>query len=95
MSQYSKKEFPSQTENRKQWIIDTVRNNQEDIWMILHGLNSNFYPDNYNQRKAIEKFWDMHKHDRDALLVPGGILSDDQIEILSPGRLSTDTEADQ
>ena len=63
-------------------MLDTIRNNQTDIWMILHGLNSNFYPDNYNQKRAIEKFQSMHKHDRDALLISGGILTDEQIEVL-------------
>ena len=85
----TKKEFPSQTENRKQWIIDAVRNNQEDVSHILFCV-------------AVEE-WDaakgglsiLHKHDQDALLLPNGILTDEQIEILSPGRLSPDTEAGQ
>ena len=86
----TKKEFPSQTENRKQWIIDTVRNNQDSVSIILGdfhiGRGSGF-------GKIV--FGSLHKHDQDALLITNGILTDEQIEILSPGRLSPDSEADQ
>ncbi len=87
-----RKEFPSQTENRKQWIIDMVRNNQVDVWMILQGLTG-CHEEIYHE--AHKTVWAMHRHDRDALLQPGGVLTNEQIEILHPGRLSSNTEADQ
>ncbi len=40
-------------------------------------------------------FNSLHKHDQDALLLPNGILTNEQIEILSPGRIVQNTEADQ
>jgi len=85
----TKKEFPSQTENRKQWIIDTVRNNQKAVTNLLLALHDQI------EIHAETILHQMHKHDQDALLLPNGILTNEQIEILSPGRLSTDTEADQ
>ncbi len=84
-----KKEFPSQTENRKQWIIDSVRANQHKVGNILLHLYASL------PEYAREMFVLLHKHDQDALLLPGGILTDEQIEILSPGRLSSNTETDQ
>ena len=88
-SKYS--EFPSQIENRKQWIIDTVRNNQQHFVDLIFALT---YPENARISGG-DLLRQMHKHDQDALLLPNGILTDVQIEILSPGRLSQDTEADQ
>ena len=82
-----KKEFPSQTKNREKWIIETVRENQCDVWRILMNINS--VRAKFRDR-AIRIFNEMYKNDREALLVRGGIFSDVQIEILSPGRLSED-----
>ena len=77
-----RKEFPSQTENRRQWILDTVRANQLDVWRILHGVTSKTYPDDMNLNRARDVLRDMHKSDRDAILQPNGILTDEQIELL-------------
>ena len=70
------KEFPSQTRNRKQWILDTVRANQLETWWLLEALTSRHI------RAAKRILDDMHKSDRDALLQPNGILTDEQIELL-------------
>ena len=77
MSQYSKKEFPSQTENRRQWVLDTVRANQLPFINILGGLLGD------EHQWSQKTFNSLHKQDRDALLVPGGVLTDEQIEVLS------------
>ena len=77
-----KKPTPAQQRERLQWVLDTVRENQFDVWRILHGLNSMFYPDDMNLKRAIRVFQSMQKHDRDALLISGGILTDEQIEVL-------------
>jgi len=79
MSQYSKKEFPSQTENRKQWILDTVRANQLAFVNILGGLLGD------EQQWSQKTFNSLHKQDRDALLVPGGVFTGPQIKVLSDG----------
>ena len=76
----SKKEFPSQTENRRQWILDTVRANQDTVCAILDALDLG-EPEYVKGILA-----DMHKMDRDAILQPGGILTDDQIELLNVTR---------
>jgi hypothetical protein len=73
-----RKEFPSQTENRKQWIIDVVRENQEDVLGILGALLDD--PQDIGWAKVTVA--DMHKSDRDALLLPNGILTDEQLELL-------------
>ena len=72
------KEFPSQTENRRQWILDTIRANQEIVCSVLLYLGDN--PD--MMRQAKKNLDQMHKQDRDAILQPGGILTDEQIEML-------------
>ncbi len=66
-----------------------VRNNQKRVAWILEDMDATDYA------LARKSFHGLHKHDRDALLIPNGILTDEQIEILSPGRLSPDTEAGQ
>jgi len=58
------------------WIIDTVRENQATIWPMMSCLHMN-YP-----KQARIEFNKMHKQDRDAMLVKGGILTDDQIALL-------------
>ena len=83
-----KSEFPSQTENRKQLILDTVKNNQHDVATILLYTQAKFEfllalngkQDMSDQAKLILD--DMHKQDRDALLQPNGIFSDEQLEML-------------
>lgn len=76
MSQIGKKEFPAQTENRKQWIIETVRANQEEVTLLLMALLENDY------ELAGQILAEMHKLDRDALLLPNGVLTAEQIERL-------------
>ena len=89
MSKLAKKEFPAQQRERLQWVLDTVRENQNDVWRIIQGLTNKFYPDDHNltgihkQKRAIKIFRSMRKHDRDALLVPGGVLTDEQRELLA------------
>ena len=76
MSGLKKKEFPSQTENRKQWVLDVVRGNQKTAAIILFDVAESNYP------AAKATLQGMHKMDRDALLQPGGILTPEQIEAL-------------
>ena len=72
----TEKEFPSQTENRKQWILDTVRENKGDVVSLLFCVQ--------DERTMTAKFIldNMHKADRDARLQSGGILTDKQIKEL-------------
>ena len=77
MERYSKKaEFPSQTENRRKWILDTVRANQMVVINLLMALHDQI------EVSAETIFNQMNKMDRDALLQPGGILTDEQIKLL-------------
>ena len=78
-----KKEFPSQVENRKQWILDTVRANQEEAALMLHALVQN------DVSRAKWAIADLNTMDRDALLQPGGILTDEQIKLLTNDPSST------
>ena len=79
MPDLPKKEFPSQTKNRERWILDVVRENQEDVCTLLLYLDDN--PD--MMRAAKDVLDGMHKQDRDAILQPNGILTDEQIKALS------------
>jgi len=72
------KEFPSQTENRRQWILDTVRANQYLVGLMLVDLDT----EDQHIDEAKLTLSEMHKGDRDALLQPNGILTDAQIELL-------------
>ena len=80
-----RKEFPSQTNNRWRLIAETVRENQSDVWRILMNINS--VRSKFRDR-AIRIFNEMHKQDQKALLEHGGILTDAQIQILSPVSVS-------
>jgi len=71
-----RKEFPSQTENRRQWILDVVRANQEEAALMLHALVTD------SVERAKWAIADLNKMDRDALMQPNGILTDSQIEML-------------
>ena len=84
MSKVGKSEFPSQTENRKQWILDTVRANQETTARILTCCAS--FPDLQCLEWARHELSGMHGMDRDALLKPGGILTDEQIAALTENK---------
>lgn len=78
MSQFSKKsEYPSQTENRRQWILDVVRENQGDVANLLVRAQQ----EQWIAAKSILN--GTEKMDRDALLQPGGILTEDQIRKLT------------
>ena len=70
------KEFPAQTENRKQWVLDVVRTNQNKVQQLFYWMDSG------NWLFAKQTLRDMHKMDRDALLQPDGILTDKQIDAL-------------
>jgi len=70
------KEFPSQTENRRQWILDTVRANQSCVRAILALLEVD------EPRPARLILMDMKPMDRDAILQSDGILTSKQIEML-------------
>ncbi len=77
MSKFSK-DTPAQARERLQWIVDVIRNNQEDICTLLLYLDEN--PD--MMRVAKDVLDGMHKSDRDALLQENGILKPEQIELL-------------
>jgi len=76
MSKFGKKKFPSQIQNHKQWIIDTVRENQQDVFHLLGFCDRNLWESGQWILST------MHKQDRDALLQPNGILTPEQIEKL-------------
>ena len=71
-----RKEFPSQTENRRQLILDVIRENQLEVRSMLQCFEIN------EPRAARIILMDMHKQDRDALLHPNGIFTNEQIEAL-------------
>lgn len=71
-------EFPAQKRERLQWIVDVVRNNQENVCTLLLYLDED--PDMLRAAKDILN--GMKKMDRDAILQHGGILTDTQIELL-------------
>lgn len=82
-----RKEFPSQTENRRQWILDVVRENQDNISELLRLLT--LFPLSPNTNVAFRRMDiaqmiidEMKPMDRDAILQPNGILTDSQIEML-------------
>lgn len=80
-----KKEFPSQTINRLQWQLDAIRANQSDVasllfWLTYKGkLAGKATADD----RAREIYYGMYKHDRDGVSRQGGILTDEQIEMLN------------
>lgn len=84
-----KKEFPSQTKNRRQWILDTVREHQQCVEEIL------FFARTQQYDLAKLNLDVLHKQDRDALLQPGGIFTNEQIEILSNTGESQNTETSE
>ncbi len=70
-----KKEFPAQKESRKQWIIDTIRDNPKAVsflWMMT-------CKDVKGARSILDR---LKRTDRDALLLRGGVLTDQQIQEL-------------
>ena len=75
----TKKVFPAQARERLQWQLDAIRANQADVYGILFCLDCHDMGGHRQAKKILNK---MHKHDRDAILQSGGILTDEQIEVL-------------
>jgi len=75
MSKYSN-DTPAQARERLQWIVDVVREHQQEVGWLLVGLS------NDDMRTAKDFLADLHKSDRDALLQENGILTSEQIELL-------------
>jgi len=70
------RQTPAQQRERLQWVLDTVRANQHKTKLLLDYVAGN------ELSSAIGLLNGMHKMDRDALLQPGGILTDEQLEWL-------------
>lgn len=72
-------EFPAQGRERYVHIVDVVRENQNRVLDLLTALNID-----PKHRAKVGKWIlrGMEKMDRDAILQPGGILTDEQIELL-------------
>lgn len=85
MSNLKRSEFPSQTVNRLQWQLDAIRANQSDVASILFWLTyrGKLAGSATREQRAREIYWGMYKHDRDGLTRPGGIFTDEQIEVLN------------
>lgn len=66
-------EFPSQTENRRWWILDVVREHQS----TASGLLSAAISEDYELCRQLLR--GLHSNDRRALLQSEGILTDQQI----------------
>ena len=78
MTKFSKKSgFPAQVRGRHLWIIEAVREHQQAVAAMLHGLLIGRID------VARDSISGLHKSDRDAILCPGGILTDKQIEALT------------
>ena len=88
-AKFSKKEFPAQTKNRAQWILDTIRANQESVGWILW-ISGDPVAFKQTLEEIREELSKLHKQDRDALLLPNGILTDEQITALG---FDTETES--
>ena len=71
-----KQEFPSQTKNRIQWILDTVREHQNLTADVLYAVHTKQYP------LAKAALNGLQKSDRDALLQPNGLFTAEQIKQL-------------
>ena len=69
-------EFPAQSRERLQWILDAVRSNQLHVFRLIEELHREMY------RFAARRLLSMQRMDRDALLQQNGILTDDQIRQL-------------
>ena len=79
MTDMSKFSTPGQLNHRAQWIVDAVRANQKVVgWILVDILSDHFSNDGAKSLLA-----EMHKSDRDAILQPGGILTDKQIKLLN------------
>jgi hypothetical protein len=67
-------EMPAQTENRRWWILDVVREHQS----TASGLLSAAMSEDYELCRQLLR--GLHGNDRRALLQPEGILTDQQID---------------
>jgi hypothetical protein len=75
-------EFPAQGRERYKHILDTVRANQNKVLDILTALVGDEINDEVRIDIAKWILKGMHGMDRDAILQSGGILTDEQIELL-------------
>ena len=82
MTEFSKKDTPAQARERLQWQLDVIRENQTMAGDILLSVVGN---EEDAEQYAVARWalQAMHKGDRDAILQPGGILTDEQIKLLS------------
>ncbi len=72
-------EFPAVTRGRAQWIVDTIKANQETTIKLLGFVSKKHY------EAARMLLLTMHKSDRDALLQDTGILTRVQIVSINLG----------
>lgn len=79
MTEFSKKDLPAQRLSRLQWQLDAIRANQSDVMHLLMRLWVKDF------QAGLRILDGMHKMDRDALLQPNGILTDEQIEAIKNG----------
>ena len=71
------KDSPAQARERLQWQLDTVRANQVHVRSILQCFELG------EPRAARVLLDELHGMDRDAILQSGGVLTDEQIELLT------------
>lgn len=69
-------EFPSQTENRRVWILDTIRENQAIVSELLSAADAGEY-------KTVEALLNsLYQTERDALMQDEGIFTREQRRII-------------
>jgi hypothetical protein len=71
-----RQEFPSQTENRKHWQLDTIRANQALVAQLLQDADYGRWD------AATARLRPVQRMDRDALLQPGGLFNLEQLGTL-------------
>ena len=72
----TKKEYPAQQRERLQLTLDTVRANQDQVGLLLMQLVFG------KIESAGVTLRSLHKQDRDALLLPNGSITEEQIKAL-------------
>lgn len=72
-----RKEFPAQAKNRLKLILETARENQFEVTMLLLAVLQKHW------ELAHEILSGMHKTDRDALLYPDGFFNAIQLRHLT------------
>ena len=85
-SEFNKKEFPAQQRERLQLTLDTVRENQNEVQNLFCCLRHKLMKEARNILKR------MYKQDRVAILLPNGILTEEQIAELG---FDTDLESQE